>query len=271
MAAAFSRRALLGVYALLIAVPLLVVVGGSFKTTQDLFAAPFGLPTDPTFDNYVNVLARQNLIRVFGNSTLVVAVSVPATLLLGSLTAYAVARIPGWPGHVIFGVFAAGLAVPAQAMMIPQYVQFDRLGLRDSLTGLMLINIVVTLPVAVFILAVFMRTLPRELYEAAELDGAGAWAAYRRVAVPLSYPSMAATAIFLFVMHWNDLLYPLLFIDDPAKRTLPLALLDFQGEYLTDYPLLFTGVVVASVPMVLAYAFLQRYFVAGITAGSVKG
>jgi raffinose/stachyose/melibiose transport system permease protein len=91
------------------------------------------------------------------------------------------------------------------------------------------------------------------------------------VAVPLSFPSLAATAIFLFVMHWNDLLYPLLFIDDPAKRTLPLALLDFQGEYLTDYPLLFTGVVGASLPMVLAYAFLQRHFVPGITEGSVKG
>ncbi len=271
MLASLGRRTLLGVYALLIAVPLLVVVGGSLKTTRELFDAPFGLPTNPTLGNYGTVLQEQNLLRILGNSSLVVLVSVPVTLLLGSLTAYAVARIPGWVGHTLFGVFAAGLAVPAQAMMIPQYVQFDRLGLRDSLVGLMLVNIVVTLPVAVFILAGFMRTLPRELYEAADLDGAGSWTAYRRVTVPLSYPSLAATAIFLFVMHWNDLLYPLLFIDDPAKRTLPLALLDFQGEYLTDYPLLFTGVVVASLPMVLAYAFLQRHFVAGITAGSVKG
>ncbi|WP_306207684.1 carbohydrate ABC transporter permease [Actinoplanes sp. RD1] len=265
------RRAVLAVYALLIVVPLLVVVGGSLKTTQQLFDAPFGLPTSPTLDNYATVLGRGDLLRVLGNSALVVGVSVPVTLVLASLTAYAATRIPGWPGHVLFGVFAAGLAVPAQAMMIPQYVQFDRLGLRDSLVGLMLVNIVVTLPVAVFILTGFLRTLPRELYEAAGLDGAGPWTTYRRIAVPLSAPSLAATAIFLVVMHWNDLLYPLLFIDDPAKRTLPLALLDFQGEYLTDYPLLFTGVVVASLPMVLAYAFLQRHFVAGITAGAVKG
>jgi raffinose/stachyose/melibiose transport system permease protein len=271
MTAALGRRALLAVYTLLVVVPLLVVVGGSLKTTTALFDAPFGLPLDPTADNYVTVLAKQDLLRVFGNSVLVASVSVPATLLLASLVAYAVARLPGWPGRLLFAVFAAGLAVPAQAVMIPQYVQFDRLGLRDSLLGLMLVNIVVTLPIAVFILAGFMRTLPAELYEAAELDGAGSWAAYRRIVVPLSYPSLAATAIFLFVMHWNDLLYPLLFIDDPAKRTLPLALLDFQGEYLTDYPLLFAAVVVASTPMVLAYAFLQRYFVAGITAGAVKG
>ena len=265
------RRAILGVYALLIVVPILVIVGGSLKTSTELFAAPFGLPANPTLGNYVTVLAEQDLLRVLLNSVTVVAVSVPVTLLLGSLVAFAVARLPRWPSRILFGIFAIGLAVPAQAVMIPQYVQFDRLGLRNSLTGLILVDVVVTLPVAVFILAGFMRTLPGELYEAAELDGAGPWASFRRIAVPVSYPSLAATAIFLVVMHWNDLLYPLLFIDDPDKRTLPLALLDFQGEYLTDYPLLFTGVVVASLPMVLAYAFLQRHFVAGITAGAVKG
>ncbi|WP_350937643.1 carbohydrate ABC transporter permease [Micromonospora mangrovi] len=271
MLARLGRRAVLAVYALLVTVPLLVVGGGSLKTTAELFDAPFGSPTSPRLGNYVEVLTTQNLLRVLGNSALVVAVSVPTTLVLASLVAYAIARLPGWPGRALFAVFAAGLAVPAQAVMIPQYVQFDRLGLRDSLAGLMLIDVVVTLPVAVFILAGFLRTLPGELYEAAELDGAGPWAAFRRVAIPLSRPSLAATAIFLFVMHWNDLLYPLLFIDDPAKRTLPLALLDFTGEYLTDYPLLFTGVVVASTPMVVAYALLQRHFVAGITAGAVKG
>ena len=84
-------------------------------------------------------------------------------------------------------------------------------------------------------------------------------------------PSLAATAIFLFVIHWNELLYPLLFINEPEKRTIPLALLSFQGEFLTDYPLLFTGVIIASVPIVVAYLFLQRYFIAGITAGASKG
>lgn len=266
-----ARRALLGLYALIIVVPLLVVFGGSFKTTQELFASPFGPPASPDLTNYARVLSDQDLLGVLGNSALVVAVSVPVTLLLAAMTAYAVTRLAGWPGRIIFALFAIGLAVPAQAMMIPQYVQFDRLGLRNSLTGLMLVNIVVTLPVAVFILTGFMRTLPRELHEAADLDGAGPWRSFTRIVLPLSAPSLAATAVFLLVMHWNDLLYPLLFIDDPGKRTLPLALLDFQGEYLTDYPLLFTGVVVASVPMVLAYAFLQRHFVAGITAGSGKG
>jgi raffinose/stachyose/melibiose transport system permease protein len=150
-------------------------------------------------------------------------------------------------------------------------VLFDRMGLLNSLLGLILINIVVTLPVAVFILGAFMRTLPKEIYEATAIDGAGPWRIYRSVVMPLSMPSIAATGIFLFVIHWNELLYPLLFINSPEKKTLPVALLDFQGEFLTNYPLLFTGVVIASFPVVITYLLLQRYFVAGITAGAVKG
>jgi raffinose/stachyose/melibiose transport system permease protein len=155
--------------------------------------------------------------------------------------------------------------------MIPQYVLFDRIGLLDNLVGLSLINIIVTLPVAVFILGGFMRTLPKEMYEASAVDGAGPWRTYRSVVMPLSLPSVAATGIFLFVIHWNELLYPLLFINSPEKRTLPVALLSFQGEFLTNYPLLFTGVIIASFPVVITYLLLQRYFVAGITAGAVKG
>jgi raffinose/stachyose/melibiose transport system permease protein len=135
----------------------------------------------------------------------------------------------------------------------------------------MLVNISVTLPVAVFILSGFMKTLPKELFEACTIDGANNWLIYRKIAIPLSLPSISATAIFLFVMHWNDLLYPLLFITKDDRKTLPLALLEFQGEYLTNYPMLFTGVMIASAPMILTYLFLQRYFIAGMTAGSVKG
>lgn len=266
-----GRRALLAIYAVIIVVPLVVVFAGSLKTTGELFAAPFGLPTSPDWGNYGTVLRQQNLDRALLNSTIVTLVSVVLTLFVSSLAAYGVARIPGWRGWLIFGFLVIGMAVPAQANMIPQYVLFDRLGLLDSLVGLILINIVVTMPIAVFILTGFMKTLPRELYEAGSIDGAGPWRTYRSIVMPLSLPSVAATAIFLFVIDWNELLYALLFIQDPAKQTLPLALLNFQGQFLTNYPLLFTGVIIASAPIVIAYVFLQRYFVAGITAGSIKG
>ncbi|MDF2091249.1 MULTISPECIES: carbohydrate ABC transporter permease [unclassified Knoellia] len=271
MTYSLTRRTVLLVYALLVLVPLVVVVAGSFKTTQELFASPFGPPSSLDTANYRAVLGEAGLGVAFRNSAIVTACSVPLTLFVGSLAAYGIARIPGWKGGLVYGFLILGMAVPAQANMIPQYVLFDLLGLTNSLVGLVLVNIVVTLPIAVFIMTGFLKTLPREMFEATAIDGSGPWRTYRSIVLPLSVPSLAATAIFLFVMHWNDLLYPLLFIQEPSKQTLPVALLSFQGEFLTDFPLLFTGVVVASAPIVLAYVFLQRYFVAGITAGSVKG
>ena len=266
-----GRRALLVIYSLLIVIPLLVVVFGSVKTQPELFADPF-LPTmSPEIGNYTQAMFDQGIGRAMANSALVTLTSVVLTLIVGSLAAYGIARIPGWKGNLIFGFLILGMAIPAQANMIPQRVLFQSLGLLDSLLGLVIINITVTLPVATFILGGFMKTLPPSMFEASAIDGAGPWRTYLRIALPLSTPSIAATAIFLFVIHWNDLLYPLLFIQSPEKRTLPLALLSFQGEFLTNYPLLFTGVIVSSLPIVIAYVFLQRYFVAGMTAGATKG
>jgi raffinose/stachyose/melibiose transport system permease protein len=265
------RALILTVYAVLIIVPVTVVAFGTFKSTPELFDSPFGLPGSFSFGNYDVVLNQQNMDQAFINSVLVTCTSVAITLFLGSLAAYGVARIPGWKGWLIFGFLVLGMSVPAQANMIPQYVLFDQLGLLNSRLGLVLINVVVGMPVAVFILGGFMKTLPKEAYEASAVDGAGPWRTYRSIIMPMSLPSVAATAIFLFVIQWNELLYPLLFIRSDDKKTLPLALLDFQGEFLTDYPLLFTGVVITSLPIVLAYVLLQRYFIAGMTAGSVKG
>ena len=266
-----TRGTLLGVYALIILVPMTVVVFTTFKSSAQMYASPFGLPTTPSLRSFGELLDGGRLGTSLLNSVLVTGCSVLLTLLVSTLAAFGIARMHGWLGIAVFGLFAAGLAVPAQVAMIPQYVIFKQIGLDNSLLGLILINIAVTCPVAVFILTGFLKTLPTELFEAAEIDGAGPFRMYRSVALPLAAPSVAAVAIFLFVMHWNDLLYPLLFITDPAKATLPKALLDFKGEYTTNYPVLFAGVLVASAPMVLAYVFLQRYFVAGITAGATKG
>lgn len=266
-----SRTVLLTVYSLIVLVPLTVVLFTTVKTSPQMYASPFGLPTSPTLDNFGELLEGGRLTTSFLNSVVVTVFSVALTLFISSLAAFAIARIHGWLGIAIFGLFALGLAVPAQVAMIPQYVIFKQIGLTNSLIGLVLINIAVTCPVAIFIMTGFLKTLPTELFEAAEIDGAGQWRTYRSIALPLSAPSVAAVAIFLFVMHWNDLLYPLLFITDPNKATLPKALLDFKGEYTTNYPVLFAGVLIASAPMVIAYIFLQRYFVAGITAGATKG
>ncbi|WP_223642642.1 carbohydrate ABC transporter permease [Planococcus sp. 4-30] len=268
----FFRRFSLITYALLILVPLLIVVLTSMKTIQETFRNPLGFPeAGLQFENYTAIFQEQTMAGYFVNSTIVTLFSVSLTLFFASLIAYGITRLNNWVGNSLFILFTLGMMVPAQVSMIPLYSLMLDLNLTNSLVGLILVNISTTMPIAVFILTGFMKTLPKELFEASTIDGAGNWKIYTKVAIPLSLPSLSATAIFLFVMHWNDLLYPLLFITDNAYKTLPLALLEFQGEYSTNYPMLFTGVIIASAPMVIAYIFLQRYFVAGMTAGAVKG
>jgi raffinose/stachyose/melibiose transport system permease protein len=265
-----GQRGLLGIYALLVIIPLLVVVFGSFKTQRQIILNPLGPPSGGNLEGYRKVIS-EHIFRSLRNSITVVVASVSLTTFLASLVAFAITRIGGWRSTVMFGFFTLGMAVPAQVNGIQQYTLFKTLGLTNSLFGLVLINIAVTLPVSVFILTGFMKSLPKELFEAGVVDGANPWRLYRSIVMPLSMPSVAAVAIFLFVMHWNDLYYPLLFINDESKWTLPRTLAALRGEFLTDYPALFAGVVIASAPMVVAYVFLQRWFVAGLTSGAVKG
>ncbi|WKA51268.1 carbohydrate ABC transporter permease [Planococcus liqunii] len=266
------RRFSLLVYALLILIPLLVVVLTSMKTLRETFSNPLGLPADGiNIDNYVAIFQEQTMAGYFMNSVIVTLFSVTFTLLFAAMIAFGITRLSSWLGNIMFTLFILGMMVPAQVIMVPLYSLMLDLNLTNSLVGLILVNVSTTLPIAVFILTGFMKTLPKELFEASTIDGAGNWQMFTKVAIPLSLPSLSATAIFLFVMHWNDLLYPLLFITDNAYKTLPLALLEFQGQYSTNYPMLFTGVIIASAPMVVAYVFLQRFFVAGMTAGAVKG
>jgi raffinose/stachyose/melibiose transport system permease protein len=271
MAAKWSRWAILLVYAVIIIVPLVIVLFGAFKSSQDLFTSPLGLPLNPSLANFASLFTTANIGVAFVNSVIVTVVTLLITLFVGSLAAYGVARIPGWRGWTLWGVLVLGMSIPAQTSLVPLYVMFQQMGLTDTLQGLILVETTHAIPITVFILGGFMRTLPRDIYEASEIDGAGTWRTYRAIVLPLSTPSLAAAAIFLFVIVWNDLLYPLMFTSSPAVQTLPIAMLGFQGEFQTNYPAIFAGVIVASAPVVIAYVFLQRYFVAGMTAGATKG
>lgn len=266
-----TKGGLIAIYALLILIPVVSIFFTTFKSSAEMYQDVLGLPESFDFGNYVSLFIEESMNTYFINSVIVTIFSVSMTLFFASLIAFAITRMIGWIGNVLFGLFALGMMIPAQVNMIPLYQLVFDLGLTNTLTGLIIVNTSVTLPVAVFILTGFMKSLPKSLFEASTIDGASNWQMYTRIAMPLSLPSLSATAIFLFVMVWNDLLYPLLFITNKDYKTLPLALLEFQGEYMTNYPMLFTGVMIASAPMVIAYIFLQRYFIAGMTAGSVKG
>jgi len=266
-----AKALILTFVALLIAAPVYVVIVSTFKTNAELFENPSGLPASWSFANYSRLFVESNISQNFANSVIVTAVSVTAALILASLASFGITRLMRVSGLLLFGFFIVGLAIPAQVNIIPIFLFFKSLGLTNSLVGLIIINVVTTLPISVFILTTFFRQLPSDMFESAAMDGAGYLRQYFSIALPLSAPAMSATAIFLLVIVWNDLLYPLLLITEESKRTLPLALLAYQGEFFADYTMIFTGVLVASAPMVILYIALQRFFIAGLTSGAVKG
>lgn len=262
---------LLLLFAAVILVPLLIVIFTSFKTAPQFYANPLGLPESLSFHNFKALFDGQPMWGYFRNSMIVTLVTVALELLLAGFIAYGIMRSGRRAGAAVFGLFAIGLMVPSQVNMIPIYSLVHKLGWSNSLAGLIMVSASVLLPLSVFMLSGFMKTLPKEILEAGEIDGAGEWTLLARIAFPLSGPYLAATAAFLFVIVWNDLLFPMLLLNGKDKLTLPLAMLQFRGEYITDYPVLLAGVVVTALPMIALYVFLQRYFISGALAGSLKG
>ena len=265
------RAFLLTAYALAVLVPSSIVILGAFKKDVEIYNEPLALPKSWNLNNFRRLIDTGNVVTPFKNSVIVAVFSVSITLLFASLAAYSISRMTNVTGKVLFLLFSLGLAIPGQVNIIPIYHLFVKLHLTNSLVGLVLVNIALTLPISIFILTSFFKDLPKEMYEAADIDGAGHLRIFRSIALPLSRPALGATGIFLFVICWNDLLYPLMLITQLDKKTLPLTLIDFRGEFATSYSMLFTAVMVASIPMVVMYIFMQKTFVAGLTAGSVKG
>ena len=271
MAFKWLGRLLVLLYAAIIAAPLYFVLISAFKPTTAFFADPLGWPKPLTLENFVALFDQQPMLRYFGNSALVTLGTVSLSLLLGSLISYAIVRFGGRIGAFFFALYAAGLIVPTQVNMLPLYSLVRKLGWSDHLLGLVVVSVALFLPLTVFMLTGFMRSLSREVLEAGSIDGASEWRLYVRIAIPLSAPALSACATFLFVMSWNDLLMPMLLINGNSKLTLPLALMQFRGEYVTNYTTLLAGVVLSAVPMVVLFLFLQRYFIAGMIAGAIKG
>lgn len=264
-------RLILLVYAVIIITPLFFVFISAFKAPFSFFSSPLGLPNPFTLENFTSMFTEQPMWQYFLNSIKVTLGAVLLELLLGSMIAYAIYRFGSRTGRVIFALFVAGLIVPSQVNMLPIYSLAHQLGWSDHLSGLTVVTVAMLMPITVFMLTGFMRMLSSEILEAGSIDGAGEWKLFTRFALPLCAPSLAATATFLFVIVWNDMLIPMLLMNSKSNLTLPLAMLQFRGEYVTNYPMLLTGVVITSVPMLLMFLFLQKYFVAGMTAGSLKG
>lgn len=252
-------------------VPFLFMVMTTFKTQQESFASSvWSLPETLNFANYQDVLSGP-FLAYLKNSVMVVAISVVLIVIIASMAAYAFARIRFRFNETIFGLIVAGMIVPIHITLVPIYLMTRHMGLYDSPFALIGPYVATSLPISVFILTEFMRQIPKELEEAARLDGCGPFTIFFKIFFPLAGPGLSTIAIYNAIMLWNEFIFAYVLTSSTSTRTLPLAVWDYQGQYASNIPAILTVVTLTSLPLIVAYAFGQERIVKGMMAGSVKG
>lgn len=258
-------------YAVVVAYPLFVMLISAFKTTREIFLRPFALPQAWALTSFAQVWERAHFHVYFRNSVFVTVVSVALILACASMAAYVLARYSFRGSTALRVYFLAGLMVPLRLGVVPLFLLMQRLGLIDTHWALILTYVASGMPFSIFLLTGFFKALPRELEYAARIDGCSDWQIFHRVMLPLVRPALATVAIFNFVPLWNDFFFPLIFIRSPQLKTIPLGMTIFFGQHQINWGLLFSGMVLASLPLLVLYLILSRQFIRGLTAGALKG
>ena len=259
------------IWSLIAMMPVWLLLINTLKPKKEIYTNPFGLPREWTLDNYRYIISDNNFFSYFRNSFIVVVVSLAVILLLGSLCAYALAHWRTRTSRGVYFFIIVGMMLPIKIATIRLLEIMKTLGLLNTLWSLFPVYIAMGLPVAVFILTEFIRGLPGELYEAGFIDGAGRFMIYRKIVLPLIRPALATVAIYNLVPIWNDLWFPLIFINVENQKTVLLAVTRLQGQYTTDWPKLLTILSLSALPVILLYLTMSKQFVKGLTAGAVKG
>jgi raffinose/stachyose/melibiose transport system permease protein len=256
---------------LIVIVPIYWIVITSFKTQSNYFLTnPFAPPTEPTLDNY-KVVIEADFVRYFVNSTIVTLGAVVPAVLVSFMAAYAVVRASDrWLLRSANSLFLMGLAIPLQAAIIPVYLIIIRLHLYDTLLAIILPSIAFAIPLSVLVLSNFIRDVPRELFDSMRVDGASEWGTLWHLAFPLTRPALVTVGIYNGLAIWNGFLLPLILIQSPDQRTLPLALWSFQGQYSVNVPAVLASVVLTTLPILILYVVGRRQLLSGLTAGFSK-
>jgi raffinose/stachyose/melibiose transport system permease protein len=256
---------------LVVVPPLYWIVVTSFKTQSTYFVNnPLALPTAPTLDNY-RLVIHSDFIRYFVNSVIVTAGAIVPAVLISFMAGFAIVRgNQGWFLKSVNGLFLMGLAIPLQATIIPVYLIIIRLHLYDSLLAIILPSIAFAIPLSVLVLTNFIRDVPKELFEAMRIDGASEWGTMWQLAFPLTRPALVTVTVYQSLTIWNGFLLPLVLTQSPDKRTLPLALWTFQGQYSVNVPAVLASVVLTTLPILLLYVVGRRQLLSGLSAGFSK-
>ncbi|GIP50725.1 Trehalose transport system permease protein SugB [compost metagenome] len=266
------------VYVLLVAggvisiYPLVYMLLTALKPMTLLFEfPPRFLPSEMTWSNFREAWGSQNFALYLLNSVGVTLASFALIFLLSSMLAFAYSRFDFKGKGLSFAIIMGGLVIPSLTLLIPQFVLIRQLGLFDSRWGLIVVYAAGAIPFTTFLLKGFFDSISRDIDESVEMEGGGAWTLFASIILPLSKPAFVPATIFNALTVWEEFPWALTIINDPLKRTLPIALANFQGQYTTQWGIVFAGSLIAVLPIILLFLLLQRYFIAGITAGAVKG
>ena len=263
--------AMMFAYVAVIMYPMYLMIVTSLKPNADVFTNPFGLPKTLYFDNYVNMIARSNYITYFRNSLVVVTVSLLAIVVFSSLASFILAKHKFRGSAAIYAFFLIGLIIPIKLGTISILKLMINLGLQDKLGSVILVSIAMGIPFGIFILTDFIRSIPDELISAARIDGCSETGIFVRIIMPLLRPAIAAVAVVNFIPVWNDFWFPLVLLKSDAVKTVPLATALLFGQYQTNYGNVFAVLTMASIPVVVMYLVFSKWFIKGMTEGSIKG
>jgi raffinose/stachyose/melibiose transport system permease protein len=267
---ALARESFFLILAAIFSLPLYVLVELSLKSPEETASSPLGIPHDPVLSNYSSAWSSAGgagMGSALVASVLITGCSLIALVALGSLAAYVIARHTSKLSTGAYLVFVLGLVVPAQAGTIPLYTAMRNLGLTGTPGGVILVYIGQLMPLTVFLFTGFIRNLPRAYEEAAYVDGASPLRTFTRVVLPLLRPIVATVAIIDGLIVWNDFFIPLLWLSGTSHQTLPVALYSFVGQFVTQWNVIFAGIVIVIGPILVLYIATQGYMIRGFTSG----
>lgn len=262
---------ILSLLVLVYLLPLLWMLSVSLKTNSEVFASPFSMPEVLQLGNYIFAWVYGKLGIATLNSIIVCGLALLVSMVIGAMAAFAIARMRWRLSNSVMTFFLIGMMVPVHCVLIPLFVRFSNLGLTDSLIGLVLPYITFALPMTIFLLVGFFRSMPSEMFEAACIDGCSIYKCFVKIALPLSKTGMFVAGLMTFVANWNELLLAMVFISDSDKKTLPVTLTYFVGPYSTNYVQMFAAIMIAIAPTIVVYCLFSNQIVEGLTTGAVKG
>ncbi|MFE3448301.1 carbohydrate ABC transporter permease [Nonomuraea sp. NPDC059194] len=255
--------------AVVVIYPLLWMVLNGFKTNAELFGDPFALPVDWSFSNYQQAWNR-GVDGYLTTSVLVTVTSTVATVFVSAWAAYGLTRVDIPFNKAVTGVILGGLMLAPTVALVPLVKMFQAMGLYNSFWALLILYTAFRIPFTTFLIRAYMIDLPREVDEAAKMDGAGRWTAFWRVILPMSKPIITSTVMLHVLFAWNEYLFAMVFTSGSGVQTLPVGLTSLMSKHGTDYPVVFAGMVIAALPVVLLFFFGQRYIVKGLADGIGK-